>query len=928
MDQLKTLTAHFTASGFALQIEPAEDGRAYRNDAFIAMCETDRAKALLDFGFCEKNAAMPPPLAYIHSIAERFVQSLAENPDIEFTLTPDPPTENDMLEMLRGVPYAVGVEHVTGDWLVRMWEVLTGGFYAEFKAYTKGFAESAQGAVQRDSQPTVAAFLASRKPAIHQYGRVFFHLVENKKDDEGKPFAFLATYSTNAASGSGATQKAAHMPLKNALIEYKGDNEALLKLLSTVNKAASQSALVAELVESGELFSPLKFTAAEAHVFLRETPLYEECGILCRIPDWWKKQSQSVRISISVGDKAPSEVGMDALLSFSPELFFGGEKISKRELEQLLAETGGLSNIKGKWVAVDQEKLRAALDAYDRAVKLCKSQGFTLAEAMRMQLQPDALGILNAGGGQGGDELVSVEVTNGEWLSALQNRIKSYGADGNEEAPGGGFKASLRHYQLDGFRWLVTMENLKFGALLADDMGLGKTVQILAFLERMRRSRNYRALLIIPASLIGNWEREIQKFAPKLSYKVLHGAAAAAFSGLPEASADVDETTDSNGASDDADASGADDTETVLTITTYGMAIRLTALLRRTWDAVILDEAQAIKNASTKQTRAVKRIPSAFRIAMTGTPIENRLADLWSIFDFLNAGLLGSPSEFTSFTKTLNEAENYSKLRDVVNPFILRRLKTDKRIIGDLPEKIEIKDFAPLTRKQALLYANLVNELEATIEKADGIQRKGLVLASILKFKQICNHPDQYLDQGAFDASASGKYEKLAEICETIREKRERVLVFTQFREIVGPLSSYLERLFGFPGLTLHGGTPVKQRAELVDRFSGDAYVPFMVLSIKAGGVGLNLTNANHVVHFDRWWNPAVENQATDRAFRIGQTKNVMVHKLVTLGTIEDKIDEMIEKKQRLAGDIISGSGEKWITELGDEELMGLVRLN
>jgi non-specific serine/threonine protein kinase len=315
---------------------------------------------------------------------------------------------------------------------------------------------------------------------------------------------------------------------------------------------------------------------------------------------------------------------------------------------------------------------------------------------------------------------------------------------------------------------------------------------------------------------------------------------------------------------------------------------------------------------------------------MTGTPIENRLADLWSLFDFLNPGLLGTAKEFTNFTKKLKDApEGYAKLRDAISPFILRRLKTDKSVISDLPDKNEIKQFTTLTKKQVALYNALVRDLERSLpeEENAGIDRKGKILAAIMKFKQICNHPDQFNGQGAFDPKHSGKFETLAEICATIREKHESVLVFTQFRELTEPLSHYLALLFEREGLVIHGGTTPTKRGAMVERFNAE-YVPFMVLSLKAGGVGLNLTAANHVVHFDRWWNPAVENQATDRAFRIGQTKDVMVHKFVTTGTIEEKIDQMIEAKQKLAADVIAaGAGEGWVTEMSNAELMNLFRL-
>jgi non-specific serine/threonine protein kinase len=366
-----------------------------------------------------------------------------------------------------------------------------------------------------------------------------------------------------------------------------------------------------------------------------------------------------------------------------------------------------------------------------------------------------------------------------------------------------------------------------------------------------------------------------------------------------------------------------------LTITTYGMASRIEGLQEHEWDCLILDEAQAIKNPGTKQTLAIKKIPARMRIALTGTPIENDLFNLWSIFDFLNKGLLGTSGQFREYARRLgDDSRQYAHLRRMISPFMLRRMKTDKAIIADLPEKMEIKDHTELSAKQIVLYRKVVAEMETRIQSAESqMDRRGLVLATIMKLKQICNHPDQYLGQPAFAPSQSGKFAMLRELCETISEKRERVLVFTQFKEMCGPLADFLTSVFRVEGFVLHGGTPVKERGRIVEAFQGDAYVPFMVLSVKAGGTGLNLTRASHVIHFDRWWNPAVENQATDRAFRIGQKNNVMVHKLISTGTIEEKIDAIIESKKDLAENVIGGGGEHWITEMNDAELHELLRL-
>jgi non-specific serine/threonine protein kinase len=466
------------------------------------------------------------------------------------------------------------------------------------------------------------------------------------------------------------------------------------------------------------------------------------------------------------------------------------------------------------------------------------------------------------------------------------------------------FHATLRAYQETGYQWLNQMSHFGFGACLADDMGLGKTVQMIAFLEYKRVHHGGQVLLILPASLIGNWQKEIEKFAPEMPYQILHKS--------DLKSSETLQIKDGQ----------------FLYITTYGMAVKMEVLKDLHWDVLILDEAQAIKNPGTKQTKAIKTIPAKMRIAMTGTPIENRLSDLWSLFDFLNQGLLGTAKEFTDFTKALNDdGIGYAKLRKMIQPFILRRLKTDKTIIADLPDKLEMNAYTTLSKKQIVLYRQLVEQISEKLKTTEGIERKGLVLASIMKFKQICNHPDQYLGREDYKSEHSGKFEQLREICETIHEKRERVLIFTQFREMTEPLSEFLKGLFNREGFVLHGGTPVKRRNEMVEQFNGEHYVPYMVLSLKAGGVGLNLTAANHVIHFDRWWNPAVENQATDRAFRIGQTKNVMVHKFVTKGTVEEKIDALIEEKQKLSGDILSASGEQWITEYNNDELMNLFAL-
>ena len=473
--------------------------------------------------------------------------------------------------------------------------------------------------------------------------------------------------------------------------------------------------------------------------------------------------------------------------------------------------------------------------------------------------------------------------------------------------------AQLRPYQQTGVSWLRFVTGLGLGACLADDMGLGKTVQVIGLLLHRKSNRKddgpthaKPSLLVVPASLLANWKAELERFAPTLSFLIAHPSG----------------TVTGNRQVEKQDAQGVD-----LLITTYGMLSRTQWLREHDWDLVILDEAQAIKNSGTRQSRTVKELKAAARVAMTGTPVENRLSDLWSLFDFLNPGLLGGAKAFAGLVKQMEARASYQPLRTLVGPYILRRLKTDKRVIADLPEKVEMSAFCTLSREQAALYEQAVRDLAEKLEEADGIQRRGLVLAQLMKLKQICNHPAQLVGSGDYAPEHSGKFQRLAEICEELGERQEKALIFTQFREITGPLAQLLEGVFGRPGLVLHGGTAVAQRRRLVESFQSEDGPPFFVLSLKAGGTGLNLTAACHVIHFDRWWNPAVENQATDRTFRIGQKRNVLVHKFVCRGTVEERIDAMIAEKSSLSGDVIDGA-ETLLTEMSDTQLLDFVRLD
>jgi non-specific serine/threonine protein kinase len=586
-----------------------------------------------------------------------------------------------------------------------------------------------------------------------------------------------------------------------------------------------------------------------------------------------------------------------------------GEPLGDADLEELLRCADGLVRLKGKWVEIDREKLAEALAHWQTIERRVHQDGLSFFEGMR----------LLAGAALERDVGTSVTEETREWtgltvgpgLQALLERLRS--PEAREMAEPAGLRAELRPYQRIGLGWLHFLTQLGLGACLADDMGLGKTVQVIALLLALKKERGggekaAPSLLVVPASLIANWKAEIERFAPALAYAIAHPS---------EAPAGKEELT------------AADVEDRDLVITTYGMLTRQKWLRERRWRLAILDEAQAIKNAGTRQAHAAKEVQATARIALTGTPVENRLGDLWSLFDFLNPGLLGNAKAFGGFVKKMEAPPkpSYQPLRSLVGPYILRRLKTDKRVIADLPDKTEVKAYCGLSRQQAALYEQVIRELQDRLETAEGIQRRGLVLAQLMRLKQICNHPAQMLGHGGYEPNHSGKFQRLAELGEELAGRQEKALVFTQFREMADPLACFLEGVFGRPGLVLHGGTAVAKRRELVESFQRENGPPFFVLSVKAGGTGLNLTAASQVIHFDRWWNPAVEDQATDRAFRIGQKRNVLVHKFVCRGTVEERIDELIAEKSDLVRDVVEG-GERLLTEMDNDELLKFVALD
>jgi len=831
---------------------------------------------LLVLGCSDNRIPLSPSLDFWRSLAQLFLEKLKKMADIEeirHSIKINFPAET-INALIDSAPLMIGREYLNYDLLAGVWKELNQIFCQKIKIFPG----------------SVKDFLHGFSPHIHLAGRVYFHLVESL--DEDFPFQFLATYATRSEN----SQK--HRPLHYALEEYRGHQEQLLELLTTVNAAAKNSDLLQNLIDTGELFHHLAWNTEEAYGFLQQLQTFEHCGIICRIPDWWKKKSSKPVIRISLGTSEPSFVGMDALIDFKADILIGDESISQEEAQRLLAQSHGLARIKNRWIEVDKEQLQNLLNAYEKALTLKNNEGLTIREALQWQLHPDKLSSPN--------NEADLEISNGKWLNTIIKKLNQPELVSCTD-PARDFSAILRHYQQKGLSWLSFLDSLGFGACLADDMGLGKTIQILGFLSILRiKEPDKPSLLIIPASLISNWENEIQHFLPNLKYYIAHPGYTRKKGGSRPDLANFN-----------------------LVITTYAMAGRNKWMADFQWRCLILDEAQAIKNPGTIQSKQVKRLKADTKIAMTGTPVENSLLDLWSLFDFLNPGLLGTIKEFKTFCARLKkDPSRYKRLKKVISPFILRRMKGDKAIAPDLPGKVEMKTFPQLSKKQVVLYTDFVEELEHRLLKAEhGIQRKGLILSSLIKFKQICNHPDQYLGTGEFDPEESGKFIRLGELCETIYAKRERVLVFTQFKEMTDPISKFLETIFHHKGSIIHGSLGVKKRKQVIEQFQGKEYLPFMVLSLKAGGVGLNLARANHVIHFDRWWNPAVEDQATDRAFRIGQKKGVLVHKFITKGTIEDKIDQMIENKKELSKKIIPDSQAALITGMDNQQLMEMFKL-
>lgn len=677
----------------------------------------------------------------------------------------------------------------------------------------------------------------------------------------------------------------------------------------------AQERLLRGLAFAGRLFDPIMkslrstapehaaFDTEQAFSFLKEiAPLLQGSGFRVLLPRWWggKSARLSAKAKIKSGKtSAKSILSLENLVNYEWQVMLGGEPISREEFERLAALKQPLVMIRGQWVMLDAEQVTAGLKFFDRM-----EGQINLNEALRLGLDSEDATLNNI-------PVDGLQV-NG-WLKTLLETLQKP-EQIETRPPPPELRAELRPYQERGFSWLAFLRRYGLGACLADDMGLGKTIQAIALLLHERRELKITApaLLVCPTSVVGNWRRELARFAPDLKALTHQGAERELGEKFALRLQDID-----------------------IVLTSYPLLARDRESLEGIeWSTLILDEAQNIKNNSTKQAQAARAMRAGNRIALTGTPVENRLSELWSIFNFLNPGYLGSENHFRKYfanpIERVNDLDAAKHLKALTTPFILRRLKTDPKIISDLPEKLEMKVYCNLSSEQGTLYEavvkNIMEEIEGAETEGDSMSRRGLVLSMLMQLKQICNHPAQYLKDGSTLDGRSGKLARLTEMLEEVYAAGDRALVFTQFAEMGELLRAHLRSVYYDDPLWLHGATKIKDRENMIRRFQAEKGPTVFLLSIKAGGVGLNLTRANHVFHFDRWWNPAVENQATDRAFRIGQTRNVQVHKFICAGTLEEKIDEMIESKKALAERVI-GADESWLTELSSGDLRELVKL-
>jgi SNF2 family DNA or RNA helicase len=678
-----------------------------------------------------------------------------------------------------------------------------------------------------------------------------------------------------------------------------------------------QERLLADLGKASRIFSPIDeslktacpvgvvLNIESAYQFIRQyAALLEQSGFGVLLPTWCKKNELQLGSKLKLKPRTGTKqsvsgfLSLESLVAYEWEIALGDQVLSQEEFEKLARLKVPLVKIRGQWVELKPEEIEKALTFFKEGTE----GEMKLGEALRAGLGQE---IVDAG-------LPVAEVSAEGWIKDILDTFSRDDSRMPTINPPTSFQGQLRPYQVTGISWMVFLRQFGLGACLADDMGLGKTIEFISLMLYLRDKKQLSgpSLLVCPMSVVNNWKREVERFAPSLSILIHHGPDRDAGDTLVRKAEKQD-----------------------IVVTTYSLAHRdIKHLARIDWECLALDEAQNIKNPAAKQSQAVRKLNSRYRVALTGTPVENRLSELWSIMEFLNPGYLKSAQNFhTCFATPIEKYHNPAqaeKLKRLIHPFVLRRVKTDKNIINDLPDKIETRVFCNLTREQATLYEAVVKELLEKIADAKGMARKGLVLSTLLKLKQVCNHPAQFLQDRSSLPGRSGKLLRLEEMLEEILAEGDKALIFTQFAEMGKMLKQHLQETYTREVLFLHGGTSRQERDGMIQRFQNDRRGPALfILSLKAGGLGLNLTAASHVFHFDRWWNPAVENQATDRAFRIGQKKNVQVHKFLCLGTLEERIDQMIEQKKELAQNIVGG-GEAWLTEMSTEQLKEVLALS
>jgi superfamily II DNA or RNA helicase len=764
--------------------------------------------------------------------------------------------------------------------------------------------------LDQDAAARLAEQVASwRRPLTAVEGapyRLCIRLEEPSVDDDAVPdpdAPWRLEYLVQAADDPSLSVPAEHVWKPRSLgarTLKRGGADPRAFLLVAVAQAAALSSRVEGSLAGGATPIGCDLGTPEAHAFLTDdAPALEQAGFKVLLPSWWIRRGSRRKLKIRARVRNPklkvsAGLTLETIMEVAWEIALGDQTLSPRDLDRLARQKAHLVRVRGEWVEVNAEDIREAVTWWRKR------------SGERLNIRELALLSLGATPLPGNLEFAGVQAEG--WVGEVLDRLA--GNRKLEELPAPpGLCGTLRPYQVRGLSWLAFLRELGLGACLADDMGLGKTVQALALIQREReRGETRPVLLLCPMSVVANWRKEAERFTPDLPVLVHHGI------GRHKGDNFVAQA-------------GAH----ALVVSSYALLHRDLEHLRRvTWAAVVLDEAQNIKNAVTKQARAARALDADYRLALTGTPVENSVGDLWSIMEFLNPGLLGSHNAFRKHflvpIQAGHDDDAAERLRNLTGPFVLRRLKTDRTIIDDLPEKQEAKVFCNLTREQATLYGAVLADLEEKLESAEGIERRGLILAVILRLKQACNHPAHLLGDGSAIPGRSGKVARLTEMLEEVLAVGERALVFTQFVEMGHILQTHLQETFGREAAFLHGGLTKMARDAMVDRFQSADGPPIFILSLKAGGTGLNLTAANHVFHFDRWWNPAVENQATDRAFRIGQTRNVQAHKFVCAGTFEERIDALIDAKQAVA-DRVVGSGEGWITELSNDDLRRLFAL-